>query len=138
MRQGYGVSVGAAFPAPRKDLWCIVSETPRKPIFLVFGTSEAFFGHRLAVMIIYAALCLGYRPCWMKLLVKFLCRHCNKLTIGRPYRVLSEENGVTFLDLIVCDSCHQEAKELGLRAEEIKSIRSRARARRPQIIPVPV
>ena len=69
--------------------------------------------------------------------MKFLCRHCDQLITGRPYQVLSEENGVTFLDLIVCYSCHQEAKKLGLRAEEIKSMKSRARAGRPQVIPVP-
>ena len=138
MRQGYRTLSFGGTSRPRKDLRCIVSETLSNPIFLVFGTSEAFFGHRLAVMIIYAALCLGYRPCCIKPLVKFLCRHCDQSITGRPYRVLSEENGVTFLDLIVCDSCHQEAKELGLRAEEFKSTKSRARARRPQIIPVPV
>jgi hypothetical protein len=42
--------------------------------------------------------------------------------------VVSEEDGVVFLDLIVCHSCHEEAKELGLRAEEIKSTTDRARS----------
>ena len=42
--------------------------------------------------------------------------------------MLSEEDGVVFLDLIVCHSCHEEAKELGLRAEEIKPTMRRARS----------
>ena len=69
--------------------------------------------------------------------MKFLCQHCDRLITGRPYQVLSEENGITLLDLIVCHSCYQEARELGLRGKEIKSMKSRARARRPQVIPVP-
>ena len=41
--------------------------------------------------------------------------------------MLSEEDGVTLLDMIVCHSCKALAKELGLRAEEIGPIMSRAK-----------
>ena len=51
--------------------------------------------------------------------------------------MLSEEDSVILLDMIVCYSCHERAKELGLRAEELKSTKSRARSGRPLVIPVP-
>jgi RNase P subunit RPR2 len=51
--------------------------------------------------------------------MEFICRHCDKLTIGAPYRVMSEESGVILLDMIVCQSCYEQARDLGLHAEEI-------------------
>ena len=51
--------------------------------------------------------------------MEFICKHCEKLTMGIPYRVTSEEAGVTLLNMIVCHSCYQAAKNLGLNAEEI-------------------
>jgi hypothetical protein len=51
--------------------------------------------------------------------MEFVCRHCNKLTRGVRYRVTSEEAGVSLLDMIVCHACSEQAKNLGLKAEEI-------------------
>ncbi|HWO43763.1 MAG TPA: hypothetical protein VNO43_18385 [Candidatus Eisenbacteria bacterium] len=57
--------------------------------------------------------------------MKFICQHCDELTTGTPYRVVSEENGVVLLDMIVCYACYLQAKELGLRTEAIKVPTSR-------------
>ena len=35
------------------------------------------------------------------------------------YRVLSEEQGVILLDMIVCQSCYDQARALGLKGEEV-------------------
>lgn len=35
------------------------------------------------------------------------------------FRVFSEEQGITLLDMIVCRLCYEQAKELGLDGEEI-------------------
>ena len=51
--------------------------------------------------------------------MKFFCRHCDQVITGKPYRVLSEEDGVVLLDMIVCQLCYQRAKDLGLRAEKL-------------------
>ena len=48
-----------------------------------------------------------------------LCRHCDELITGSAYRVISEEEGVILLDMIVCDTCAAEAKCLQLHTEEI-------------------
>jgi hypothetical protein len=52
--------------------------------------------------------------------MKFICQHCDGLTVGPPYRVLSEESGEILLDMIVCHACYVQAKDLGLQTEEIK------------------
>lgn len=48
-----------------------------------------------------------------------LCRHCDELITGSAYRVISEEDGIVFLDMIVCETCASEAKCLQLHTEEI-------------------
>jgi hypothetical protein len=50
----------------------------------------------------------------------WICQHCDAPFIDSPYRVKSEESGVVLLDLIVCRRCYMQARELGLRTEEIK------------------
>jgi hypothetical protein len=58
--------------------------------------------------------------------MKFLCRHCDQVKSGRPYRVVSkEEAGDILLDMIVCHSCYVQARDLGLNVEAIDSHRSR-------------
>jgi hypothetical protein len=60
--------------------------------------------------------------------MEFICQHCDEVATGAKYRVLSEENGLVFLNMIVCRSCHEQAKQLGLHAERIThSDRSRSR-----------
>jgi hypothetical protein len=48
-----------------------------------------------------------------------LCQHCGELIVGNAYRVTSEEEGITLLDMVVCSMCSMEAKRLRLHTEEI-------------------
>jgi hypothetical protein len=59
------------------------------------------------------------------------CQHCGELIVGNAYRVTSEEEGITLLDMIVCSLCFMEAKRLRLHTEEIniKSKQPSARTR---------
>ena len=52
--------------------------------------------------------------------MEFVCRHCEGTATGSMYRVLSEEDGIVLLDMVVCRSCYDEARQLGLDGEEIK------------------
>ena len=63
--------------------------------------------------------------------MKFFCRHCERIVFGRSYRVISEEDGVTLLDMTVCHSCYEQAKALGLHSEAIPLDREQRRQRRP-------
>ena len=51
--------------------------------------------------------------------MEFICRHCDRLTVGTPYRVVSVDESVVLLDMIVCHSCYVQARDLGLHTEEI-------------------
>ena len=53
-----------------------------------------------------------------------ICQHCGDLIIGNAYRVTSEEEGISLLDMIVCSLCFMEAKRLHLHAEAI-NVRSK-------------
>jgi hypothetical protein len=48
-----------------------------------------------------------------------ICHHCGELIVGRTYRVMSEESGVTLLDMIVCYFCYLEARRLGLPSQQM-------------------
>jgi hypothetical protein len=48
-----------------------------------------------------------------------ICQHCGEPIVGNAYRVMSEEQGITLLDMIVCSLCYMEAKRLRLHTEEI-------------------
>ena len=50
-----------------------------------------------------------------------ICQHCGESIVGNTYRVMSEEKGITLLDMIVCSLCFMEAKRLRLHTEEITS-----------------
>jgi hypothetical protein len=52
--------------------------------------------------------------------MKFFCRHCDEVATGKMYRVFSEEDGIMLLDMIVCRSCYDQARGLGLDSEEVK------------------
>jgi hypothetical protein len=58
-----------------------------------------------------------------------ICQHCGESIVGNTYRVTSEENGITLLDMIVCSLCYVEAKRLRLHTEEINSPSKQASAR---------
>jgi protein-arginine kinase activator protein McsA len=45
--------------------------------------------------------------------MEFICQHCDKLTAGLAYRVMSKEAGEILLDLLVCHACSEQAKNLG-------------------------
>ena len=57
------------------------------------------------------------------------CQHCGELIVGNAYRVTSEEEGITLLDMVVCSLCFMEAKRLHLHAEEINVRSKHASAR---------
>jgi hypothetical protein len=61
-----------------------------------------------------------------------ICQHCGELIVGNAYRVTSEDEGITLLDMVVCSLCFMEAKRLRLHTEEI-NVRSKqaASARNP-------
>jgi hypothetical protein len=48
-----------------------------------------------------------------------VCQHCGELIVGNTYRVTSEEDGITLLNMVVCSLCSMEAKRLRLHTEEI-------------------
>jgi len=58
-----------------------------------------------------------------------ICQHCGESIVGNAYRVMSEEKGITLLDMIVCSLCFMEAKRLHLRTEEINLRGKQASAR---------
>jgi superfamily II helicase len=51
--------------------------------------------------------------------MEFICRHCNEVSEGDAYRVVSEEDGITLLDIIVCFECAMEARGLELSTQKI-------------------
>jgi hypothetical protein len=51
--------------------------------------------------------------------MNIVCRHCDETIVGQPYRVISEEDGVVLLNMVVCASCAAVAKSLMLHTEEI-------------------
>ena len=58
-----------------------------------------------------------------------ICQHCGELIVGNAYRVTSQEEGITMLDLVVCSLCSMEAKRLRLHTEEINLRSKQASAR---------
>ena len=50
---------------------------------------------------------------------EILCDHCEGPLTGNAYRVLSEEDGVTLLDMVVCHACYLEARRIGLQTAEL-------------------
>jgi hypothetical protein len=58
-----------------------------------------------------------------------ICQHCGQLIVGNSYRVTSEEEGITLLDMVVCSLCAMEAKRLRLHTQELAVRSKRASAR---------
>jgi len=56
-----------------------------------------------------------------------ICQDCGELIVGNAYRVTSEDEGITLLDMVVCSLCFMEAKRLRLHTEEI-NVRSKQAA----------
>ena len=51
-----------------------------------------------------------------------LCDHCEGPLTGIAYRVLSEEDGIRLLDMVVCHGCYLEARRIGLETAELGSV----------------
>jgi hypothetical protein len=58
----------------------------------------------------------------------WICQHCGVPFVDSAYRAKSEESGVVLLDIIVCQHCYVEARDLGLHTEKIGVLNS-SRAR---------
>lgn len=48
------------------------------------------------------------------------CDRCGEQFVGNSYRVTSESQGKTLLDMVVCYGCYLEASQLGLDTGTIK------------------
>jgi hypothetical protein len=75
----------------------------------ISGTSGHLIGNR-------ALACMLHNRNSME----FFCRHCDEIATGKIYRVFSEEDGLILLNMVVCRSCYDQARQLGLDGEEIK------------------
>jgi hypothetical protein len=51
--------------------------------------------------------------------MNIVCRHCDETIVGQAYRVISEEDGLVLLNMVVCASCAALAKRLLLHTKEI-------------------
>jgi hypothetical protein len=51
--------------------------------------------------------------------IRWICQHCGAPFFDSAYRVKSEESGMVLLDMIVCEHCHVEARDLGLHTEKL-------------------
>jgi hypothetical protein len=54
------------------------------------------------------------------LVMYFQCQHCEQLVMGKAYRVISQESGITLLDMMVCHHCFIDAQRLGLKGQELR------------------
>jgi hypothetical protein len=59
---------------------------------------------------------------WSMSGIQILCDHCEGPLIDRAYRVISEEDGVRLLDMVVCHACYLEARRIGLETLELGSV----------------
>lgn len=51
------------------------------------------------------------------------CDHCEGILLSnKAYRVRTEDHGLVLLDMIVCYACNLEAKNLGLRTDEVEDL----------------
>jgi hypothetical protein len=64
-----------------------------------------------------------------------ICQHCGEVIVGNIYRVKSEEEGITLLDMVVCSLCSMEARRLRLHTEEINQ-RSKPASTRNWVVTV--
>ena len=65
----------------------------------------------------------------VKKIMNHTCQHCGEFIVGNAYRVMSEDQGIALLDMVVCSLCFMEAKRLHLHAEEINLGSKQASAR---------
>jgi hypothetical protein len=49
-----------------------------------------------------------------------ICDHCEGILFNnKAYQVRSQDHGLTLLDMLVCYACNLEAKNLGLKSDEL-------------------
>ena len=58
--------------------------------------------------------------------MEFVCRRCDRVTKQRAYRVTTEDGGLVLLNMLVCPSCAQLAKRLGLPVVKVESAKRAA------------
>jgi hypothetical protein len=58
--------------------------------------------------------------------MEFVCRRCDRVTKQRPHRVTTEDGGLVLLNMLVCPSCAQLAKRLGLPVVKVESAKRAA------------
>lgn len=55
------------------------------------------------------------------------CGHCEGILLNnKAYRVRTEDHGLILLDMIVCYACNLEAKNLGLKTDEVEDLNAEA------------
>lgn len=52
-------------------------------------------------------------------IMEYYCQRCDRYRSGDGYRVMSEEFGLSRLDIIVCYDCYNDARRLGLLTAKI-------------------
>jgi hypothetical protein len=57
----------------------------------------------------------------------FVCHRCEHVTKHAPYRVTTKDRGIVLLNMLVCLSCAQLAKRLGLPVIKVKMAKRTAR-----------
>ena len=67
-----------------------------------------------------ASLARDLRPLSRMGMYLYTCERCREDFVGAPYRVVSENDGVLLLDMIVCHVCYLEASQLGLDTQEVE------------------
>jgi hypothetical protein len=50
----------------------------------------------------------------------YTCERCEECFAGKSYRVMSEDDGVRLLDMVVCYGCYLEASDLGLETAAVE------------------
>ena len=104
----------------------------KNPLIIpVPGTAARSSYDRLSTLGSYAASKIGTSLA-ETIAMKFFCRHCDEIVVGKPYRVISEENGVILLDMTVCHSCYEQARALGLYSEALPLEHKPNKHRRPE------
>jgi hypothetical protein len=65
------------------------------------------------------------------------CQHCGELIVGKAYRVTSEEEGISLLDMIVCSSVLWRQKGFTFMRRqsmlEAKKLQLKPRSHRPRL-----
>ena len=54
------------------------------------------------------------------------CDHCESIIFNKAFRVQTQDRGLILLDMIVCDTCNLEAKNLGLKTDELENLEPKA------------